>query len=232
MSSRVEYSLEESVATVVLDDGKVNVLSPAMQDEIHGALDSAEKDDAGAVVIAGNQKVFSAGFDLSVLRGDDPDAAIGMLAGGFDLSLRFLSFPKPVVIAVTGPAIAMGSFLVLSGDHRVGAPDFRIQANEVAIGMTMPYAAIEVMKVRLTRSAFQRVNSLAPVFSGAEAVAAGWLDELVDPAQVLSRAQQVARDALQLDAGAHAASKLRARSQALDAIRAAVKSEFGRDALR
>jgi enoyl-CoA hydratase len=102
----------------------------------------------------------------------------------------------------------------------------------VAIGMTMPYAAIEVMKVRLTRSAFQRVNSMAPVFAGAEAVAAGWLDELVDPDLVLMRAQQVARDALALDAGAHAASKLRARSEALDAIRAAVKSEFGRDARR
>ena len=114
MSSRVQYSVDSSVATIALDDGKVNVLSPAMQDEIHGALDSAEQ-EAGAVVIAGNQKVFSAGFDLAVLRGDDPDAAMGMLAGGFDLSLRMLSFPKPVIIAVTGHAIAMGSFLVLSG---------------------------------------------------------------------------------------------------------------------
>jgi enoyl-CoA hydratase len=228
MSSRVQYGIESSVATIALDDGKVNVLSPAMQEEIHSALDNAEKDGAGAVVLAGNQKVFSAGFDLGVLRGDDPDAALGMLAGGFDLSLRLLSFPRPVVIAVTGPAIAMGSFLVLSGDHRIGGTEFRIQANEVAIGMTMPYAAIEVMKVRLTRSAFQRVNSMAPVFAGAEAVAAGWLDELVDAGQVLPRAQAVARDAVQLDAGAHAASKLRARADALNAIRAAVESEFGR----
>ncbi|MBV8928262.1 MAG: crotonase/enoyl-CoA hydratase family protein [Mycobacteriaceae bacterium] len=229
---KVQYGVDSSVATIVLDDGKVNVLSPAMQEEIHGALDSAEKDDAGAVVIAGNQKVFSAGFDLSVLRGDDPDAAVGMLAGGFDLSVRLLSFPKPVVIACTGPAIAMASFLLLSADHRVGAAQYRIQANEVAIAMTMPYAAIEVMKVRLTRSAFQRVNTMAPSFFGADAVAAGWLDELVEPAQVLPRAQQVAREALQLDAGAHAASKLRARSEALDAIRAAVKSEFGREPRR
>ena len=52
-----------------------------MQDEIHAALDRAEKDDAGAVVIAGNQKVFPPpGSDLSVLRGDDPDAALDMLA--------------------------------------------------------------------------------------------------------------------------------------------------------
>jgi enoyl-CoA hydratase len=232
MGSKVQYSVDESVATIVLDDGKVNVLSPEMQDEIHAALDSAEKDEAGAVVIAGNQKVFSAGFDLSVLRGENPEAALDMLAGGFDLSVRLLSFPRPVVMACTGPAIAMASFLLLSGDHRVGAPEHRIQANEVAIGMTMPYAAIEVMKVRLTRSAFQRVNSMAPSFSGADAVAAGWLDELVEPAAVLTRAQEVAREALALDAGAHAASKLRARAEALGAVRAAVRSEFGRDPRR
>jgi enoyl-CoA hydratase len=228
MGDKVQYSVDSSVATVQLDDGKVNVLSPGMQDEIHDALDAAEKDSAGAVVLAGNQKVFSAGFDLGVMR-SGPDAAFDMLAGGFDLAVRLLSFPRPVVIACTGPAIAMGSFLLLSGDHRVGAAEHRIQANEIAIGMTMPFAAIEVMKVRLTRSAFQRVNAMAPSFFGAEAVAAGWLDEVVDSSDVLSRAQDVAREALQLDAGAHAASKLRARSEAIEAIRAAVKSEFGRE---
>jgi enoyl-CoA hydratase len=229
--SKLQYSVDSSVATIALDDGKVNVLSPAMQDEIHGVLDSAEK-DAGAVVLAGNKKVFSAGFDLSVLQGDNPDAALDMLAGGFELSVRLLSFPKPVIIACTGHAVAMASFLLCSVDHRVGAAEFRIQANEVAIGMTMPYAAIEVMKVRLTRSAFQRVNSMAPSFFGTDAVAAGWLDEIVAPENVLTRAQEVAQEALKLDAGAHAASKLRARSEALDAIRAAVKSEFNRESRR
>jgi enoyl-CoA hydratase len=229
MGSKVQYSVDSSVATIVLDDGKVNVLSPSMQGEINDGLDHAEKDGAGAIVVAGNQKVFSAGFDLKVLQGGDPDAAVDMLAGGFDLSVRLLSFPRPVVMACTGPAIAMASFLLCSGDHRVGAPEFKIQANEVAIGMTMPYAAIEIMKVRLTRSAFQRVNSMAPSFSGGDAVTAGWLDELVEPAQVLTRAQEVAHEALSLDAGAHAASKLRARAEALDAIRAAIKSEFGRE---
>src|SRR5215211_3339041 len=115
MGDRVQYSVESSVATIVLDDGKVNALSPAMQEEINAALDNAEKDDAGAIVIAGNQKVFSAGFDLKVLRGDSVEAAVDMLAGGFELAIRLLSFPKPVVMACTGPAVAMASFILLSG---------------------------------------------------------------------------------------------------------------------
>ena len=118
----VNYELNESVATIRLDDGKVNVLGPSMQAAINEALDRAEKDDAKAVVLAGNHRVFSGGFDLSVFQSGDAQAALGMLAGGFELAVRCLTFPKPVIMAATGPAIAMGSFLLLSGDHRVGAP--------------------------------------------------------------------------------------------------------------
>lgn len=226
--SNVSYRIESSVATIILDDGKVNALSPAMQEDLNVALDRVQSDGASAAVIAGNQKAFSAGFDLEVMRGGNPAAVDEMLAGGFNLAVRLLAFPVPVVIACTGPAVAMGSFLLLCGDHRVSAPEFRIQANEVAIGMTMPYAAIELMKVRLTPSAFQRVNSMAPSFYGAEAVSAGWVDELVTSDEVLTRAQHVAAETAILDLTAHAASKLRARSRVIDAVRAAIESEFTR----
>ena len=53
MTSAVSYALNESVATITLDDGKVNVLGPDMQAAINEALDRAEKDSAKAVVIAG-----------------------------------------------------------------------------------------------------------------------------------------------------------------------------------
>ena len=94
------------------------------------ALDHAELEGVGAVVIAGNNKVFSGGFDLKVLTGGG-QAAIEMLAGGFELAARILAFPKPVVMACTGHSIAMGSFLMLSGDYLIGSPSHRIQANEV-----------------------------------------------------------------------------------------------------
>ncbi|MET0452276.1 MAG: crotonase/enoyl-CoA hydratase family protein [Mycobacterium sp.] len=227
MTSSVAYEQTESVATITLDDGKVNVLSPAMQQDVNDALDRAERAAADgevkAVVLAGNSRVFSAGFDLSVFNSGDAAAALGMLSGGFELSIRLLSFPVPVVMAATGPAIAMGSFLMLSGDHRVGSPSSRCQANEVAIGMVLPISAIEIMRNRLTRSAFQRAVALAAVFSGDEAVAAGWLDEIVDDGDVLARAHDVASDAAAgLNAKAHRASKLKARKDAIAAIQAGI----------
>ena len=225
MGDRVHYSVEGSVATIRMDDGKVNALSPEMQLEINEALDHAELEGIAAVVIAGNDRVFSGGFDLGVLTaGGEP--AIGMLAGGFELAARILAFPKPVVMACTGHAIAMGSFLLLSGDHLIGSPDHRVMANEVAIGLRVPRAALAILRHRLTPAAFQRAVGLAVPFIGAQAVAAGYLDELVQSDRVRVRAEEVARDFTALDAGAHAASKLVARAEVLDAIRTAIDSDY------
>jgi enoyl-CoA hydratase len=235
MTSTVNYEQHESVATITLDDGKVNVLSPTMQQYLNEALDRAEQAAAAgevkAIVLAGNQKVLSAGFDLAVFNSGDAAAALGMLSGGFELSIRLLTFPVPVVIAATGPAIAMGSFMLLSGDHRVGSTKSRCQANEVAIGMVLPISAIEIMRMRLTRAAYQRSVALAATFVGEAAVSAGWLDELVEPDQVLTRAQEVSAEfAATLHVKAHRASKLKARDDALKAIQAGIDglpAEFG-----
>lgn len=227
MTSPVSYSVNESVATITLDDGKVNALSPAMLADINGALDQADADiTAGtvkAVVLAGNSRVLSGGFELSVFSSGDAAAGLGMLTAGFELSVRVLSFPAPVVIAATGHAIAMGSFLLLSGDHRVGSDKTRCQANEVAIGMTLPIAAIEIMRMRLTRAAFSRAVSVAATFTGEAAITGGWLDETVERDDVLARAQAVAAEyAGTLHLKAHLASKLKARASAIDAIRAGI----------
>ncbi len=224
MSSIVSYERDGDVAVVTMDDGKVNALSPTMQQAISDALDRAEKDDAGAVVLAGNAKVFSGGFDLGVLMSGDVPAALGMLTGGFELAVRALEFPRPVVLAATGHAIAMGAFLMLSADHRIGAVGKRFQANEVAIGLTLPIAAVEIMRMRLAPAAFQRAVSMAATFVGDEAVAAGWVDEVVEPGAVLDRAREVAHQAAQLHAKPHLVSKLRARAGALQAIKAGIVS--------
>src|SRR5205085_5773606 len=114
---RVTYEFDGTIATIKLDDGKVNALSPAMQAEINGALDQAEADKA-VVILTGNEKAFSAGFDLAIITTPGPEA-LSMLRGGFELSCRLLSFPTPVVIAASGHAIAMGFFLLQSGDYRI-----------------------------------------------------------------------------------------------------------------
>jgi len=89
--------------------------------------------------------------------------------------------------------------------------------------MVLPISAIEIMRNRLTRSAFQRAVSMAAVFTGEEAVRAGWLDEIVEDGNVLARAHDVAAEAAAgLNPKAHRASKLKARMDAVAGIRAGI----------
>jgi enoyl-CoA hydratase len=230
MSGLVTYRRNESIAVITMDDGKVNALGPAMQQSLNEALDNADHDDVGAVIIAGIHRVFSAGFDLKILRAGEMRPAIDMFRGGFELAYRLLSYPKPVVMACTGPAIAMGSFLLCSGDHRIAAPGYNIRANEVAIGIVLPYAASAIMKLRLTPSAYQQAAGLSKTFFGETALAAGFIDEIDLPDMVLSRAEEAALEFTKLDLAAHAASKLRARANSLAELRAGIDglpAEFG-----
>jgi enoyl-CoA hydratase len=224
MESLVHYQLDGAVAKVTMDDGKVNVMSVGMQAALQNAFDRAEADQA-VVLLTGRPGVFSAGFDLPTLRAGGPDAK-AMVMGGFELSERLLSFPRPVVIACSGHAIAMGLFLLLSGDHRVGpAGPFKFQANEAVIGVTIPHAAVEILRQRLTPGCLARAIAMAEVFTPANAVSAGILDE-VDPAEdVLARALEVAEVAGTLDPEAHRIAKLRARRQALEALRVGIDAD-------
>ena len=94
MSGLVTYRRNESIAVITMDDGKVNALGPAMQQALNEALDNADHDDVGAVIIAGNHRVFSGGFDLKVLTAGEVQPAIDMFRGGFELSYRLSPIPS------------------------------------------------------------------------------------------------------------------------------------------
>ncbi len=224
MSALVTVQIEDSVATITMDDGKANVMSPAMQREIHSALDEAEA--AGAIVVlTGREGRFSGGFDLSVMTSGG-DAVVGMVCGGFELAARMLSFPRPVIVACTGHAIAMGAFLLLAGDYRIGAAGpHRITANEVAIGLTLPRAALVLCRERLAPEAFTRVTLLAEVFSPERAEAVGFLDRVVQAAELREEAKRVAADFAKLNANAHTATKRRAREAFLASLREALAAD-------
>ena len=224
MNTRLSYQLQDRIATIVMDDGKVNTMSLAMQAELNAALDRARADGA-TVVLSGRKGVFSAGFDLPVLAAGGADA-LKMLSGGFALAERLLTFPTPVVIACTGHALAMGVFLVASADYRIGVEGaYKIGANEVAIGMILPRAAIEICRARLAPAHFQRAVITAEIYTPADAVAAGFLDRVVAEAELPAAAQAAAARLAKLSMKAHAASKLLARERLLKNLRAAMEAD-------
>ncbi len=215
MTELATYTHADGIATITMDDGKVNALSAEMLAVIGAQLDRAEREEA-VVVITGRDQTFSAGFDLKCEAERWPE----MLVAGARLAERLLAFPRPVVAACNGNGIAMGGFLLLSADVRVGADGpFRIGLNEVAIGLTLPWFGVEIARHRLTRPAFDRCAVTGVLLAPAQAQAAGFLDELVPPAELMPAALAAARQLAGIDAAAHAATKLRVRERALAGVR-------------
>jgi enoyl-CoA hydratase len=226
MSLPATYELKDSVATITMDDGKVNVMSIAMLSALNQALDQAVADRA-VVVLTGRPGMFSAGFDLKTLTAGGPDAQ-KMLTMGFELAHRLLSFPTPVVVACSGHAIAMGVFIVLAADYRIGADGpFKIGANEVAIGLTMPHFGVEMCRQQLAPAHFNRAVIFSEMYSPTDAVPAGFLDRVVPAADLQREAQKFAAAATKLNMAVFTASKLRVREQAAKAVRAAIDADGG-----
>jgi len=146
-----------------------------------------------------------------------------MLRLGYSLPARILRYPHPVIVACNGHVLAMGVFMMLSADYVIGSRgDFKIAANEVAIGMTMPRIAAAMLRHRLAPAAFQRAVTMSHYFDPESALAAGFFDELADPAELMSRAEACANDATQLDPRAHTASKRRIRKALVRKLRISV----------
>jgi enoyl-CoA hydratase len=225
MSALATYALTDGIAVITMDDGKANAMSLAMQKEIHAALDQAERDGA-TVVLTGRPGILSAGFDLKTLAASG-QPAVDMLNGGLELAIRLLSFPTPVVIACGGHAIAMGVFLLLCGDYRIGVRgNYRYTANEVAIGMTMPFSTIEILRQRVTPSALSRSILLAEVFTPENGVDTGFVDRIVEESELMSSAVEFAQSLSVLNMGAHTASKRRLRTDVIEAIRVGLEKDY------
>ena len=122
----------------------------------------------------------------------------------------------------------MGVFLLLAADYRLGADGpFRIGANEVAIGITMPHFGIEMCRQRLAPAHFNRAVIFSEMYSPADAVPAGFIDRIVPATELRNEAQTFASSLTKLNMAAHTASKLRLREQALKAVRAAIDADGG-----
>lgn len=214
----IQYEYANGVAVITMDDGKRNALPPAMFRGLYAALRQAEKDKA-VVILTGREGVFSAGYDLKVMKAGNA-STLRMLRAGYALTARMLDFPYPIINACNGHCYAMGVFMMLSADYIIGSRGpFQITANEVALGLTMPRVPCTVMRQRLTPAGFQRAAILAESFTPETAMAAGFFDELAEPQDLLNRARTVAKSFTELDMRAHAETKRRVRSSDISAIR-------------
>jgi len=226
MTNLVTYTRSEPISKIVMDDGKVNVMSIDMLEALHVAFDKAQEDKT-VVGLTGRGAAFSAGFDLKVLAGGSAHEMYTMLKAGGELALRVLSFPTPVVVACNGHAYPMGAFLILAADLRLVAQGpYKIGLNEVAIGITVPQFGIEVARQRLAPAYFSRTVMTGEMFAPPEAVTAGFFDRMVPAAELEVAADQAAEELSKINLAAHATTKLRARGPTIQAMRANIDTDI------
>ena len=221
MSELITYHAEDGIATLTLNNGKVNAISPDVITQFNAALDRAVQDRA-VLIITGQPGILSGVYDLKVMTAG-PKEAVGLVTAGSTLARRLLSHPFPVIVACPGNAVAKGAFLLLSADYRIGVEGpYKICLNEVQIGMTMHHAGIELARDRLSRAAFQRSVNNAEIFDPHGAVEAGFLDKVVSAEQLQDAALSAARELKKLNMLAHKNTKLKVRKALLDALDEAI----------
>jgi enoyl-CoA hydratase len=227
MTQCVRYRVEDRVAYIELDDGKVNVMSAAMLADIRAALDSAETGADIVVLRSARPGIFSAGFDLKVFASGDIQRSLEMVKAGAELALRLMLHPLPTIGVMEGHAYPMGTFLLLACDVRLGAQGaHRMGLNEVAIGISPPGFAIELARSRLHPAWLSRTAALGEMYEPDDALAAGFLDRVVPQGMVDKTLGETIAALRAIHGPSHATAKRRLRQATAEAMRAAIEQEL------
>lgn len=190
------YTLENGIATITMDDGKVNVVNVQSVEALLTSLDKA-KAEADLVVLRGRQGQFCAGFDLKLFQTGDLEKMRNQAIAGFTLLNTLAAFPLPLIAVCEGNALGMGAFFLLASDVRIGADiNCKIGLPETAASMPMePSLLVDLAKDRLTPSRYLEAALMSRMYAPKDAIDAGFID-LVAPEAALE--QTIAGAAAQL----------------------------------
>lgn len=215
----IETTEKDGVAIVTMAHGRANAMDIEFCDALAAQLEKLMASPARAVVLTGRERIFCAGVDL-----------VRLLDGGADYIDRFLpaldrafaavfAFPKPIVAAVNGHAIAGGCVLAAAADRRIMARDCgKMGVTELQVGVPFPPLALEIMRHVTAPQYFEEVILGAGTYAPAEAAARGLIDEIVAPEALLERAVAVAQKLAALSPSAFALSKRQTREPARERV--------------
>jgi enoyl-CoA hydratase len=221
---RLSVELEEradDIVVVRMMNGKANALDVEFCTALVHEIEALATGNARAVVLTGSGNIFSAGVDLIRLCDDGPAYRDEFVPRISKLVNALFRFPKPLVAAVNGHAIAGGCIMACTADHRIMArSNGRIGVPELLVGVPLPTTALEVVRFVVPPHHMQAVVYGGATYSADEALAIGLVDEIVEPAVLLDHAVTVAGHLAAYSAEAFALTKRQLRAPALANIAA------------
>ncbi len=224
--SLVRTARDGGVLVVTVDDGKANAIQGEWLAAVDAALDEAEADGL-AVVLAGRARVFSAGLDVKRLPGLAPAELRDVLGRFGAVMLRLFTFPRPIVAAVEGHALAGGMVTLLGCDARVvSSGPIQLGLNETQIGLPLPRFVAEMARAQVPAHQLHTVVVRGAIYGPDEALRLGVVDRVVAPEAVLSTATALAAELAALPAQAYAANKALVRSDFAERGRTSFETEL------
>ena len=224
MASHVTIEQRGELAILRLDRPPANALVPELLAQLDDARERLLADEPRAVVVTGRDGFFSAGVDLKVAPTLDAEGQRAMVEGINQLVVGWYGFPRPVVAAVTGHAIAGGMVIALCADYRVGAMVGKLGLTELRVEVPYPVGAIMLVRAELSAPAARALVLRSHLVEPDEALRLGLVDELAGPDEVFERACDVAEEMAAFAGDAYARTKLELRGETLRAIEAAVEA--------
>lgn len=217
----IELKLNNRVLTLRLAHGKASVLDMELLEAISASLDEARANNkADAVILTGSGTIFSAGVDLKKILDGGMDYANQYIPVLDRVLEELFTFPKPIVAAVNGHAIAGGCILALACDYKIMATGKgRMGIPELKVGVPFPSSAFEIVRFSVPKSQAQALFYRAETMLAEEAQSRGMVDELAEPDALQERAQQVAEELGAIAFDTFVLTKQMLRSPSISAIR-------------
>lgn len=190
----VKVSKVNGIATVTLARGKVNALNEPMVEQIRHSFEALEKDaKTKAVILTGQGKFFSFGFDIPEFLTYAKDDFIRYLIKFADLYGYLFLFPKPIIAALNGHTIAGGCMLATTCDHRIMVSEkAKIALNEITFGAPVFTGIVEILKFCTGSKNAETILYTGNLYSPQEAIELGLIDRIVSPENLIKEAEKTA----------------------------------------
>jgi enoyl-CoA hydratase len=201
----------EGITVLRLEHGKANALDVELCEALAVSLSElGSEDTSGATIVTGTGNIFSAGVDLfRLLEGGDAYVA-AFLPALADLIDGLQSFPKPLIAAINGHAIAGGGVIAFACDYRVMADgDATIGVPELRVGVPFPSGAFEIVRAAVPRAHLRDAVLRGSLSGSREALERALVHEVVDYDAVIDRAVEVGREMSRIPRATFALTKQR-----------------------